>query len=69
MSELGIYQFWDFAHYENEIRWIPIPTLSVDNKELRISFENGTTFNYKLDSDVELWLDQLIFHDAYNLNL
>ncbi len=69
MSELGIYQFWDFAYYENEKRWIPIPTLSVDNKELRISFENGNTFNYKLDSDVELWLDQLIFHEAYILSL
>lgn len=69
MSELGIYQFWDFAHYENKKRWIPIPNLSVEKNELIISFENGNTFNYKLDSGVELWLDQMIFHEAYNLSL
>ena len=69
MSELGIYQYWDFAYYENERRWIPIPNLSIDDGEFIISFENGNKFNYKLDSDVELWLDQLIFHEAYNLCL
>lgn len=69
MSELGIYQYWDFAYYENERRWIPIPNLSIDDGEFIISFENGNKFNYKLDSDVELWLDQLILHEAYNLCL
>jgi hypothetical protein len=68
MSELGIYQYWDFAHYENEKRWIPMPDLSF-NKEFEISFENGNTFNYELDSDVELWLGQLIFYGTYNLHL
>lgn|GEM_PF-5322368 len=69
MSELGIYQYWDFAYYENEKRYIPIPNLSINNKELILSFENGGLFSYKLDSDVELWLDQLIFYGAYNLCL
>ena len=69
MSELGIYQYWDFACYENERRWIPVPNLSLDDGEFIISFENGNKFNYKLDSDVELWLDQLIFHETYNLCL
>nr|QNO52042.1 hypothetical protein HGMICNAC_00044 [Methanosarcinales archaeon ANME-1 ERB6] len=68
MSELGIYQYWDFAYYENEKRWIPIPELSF-NKEFKISFENGNTFDYELDSDVELWLGQLILYGAYNLSL
>ena len=69
MSELGIYQYWDFAYYENERRWIPLPNLSIDDGEFIISFENGNKFNYKLDYDVELWLDQLILHEAYNLCL
>lgn len=69
MPELEICQYWDFAYYENEKRWIPIPNLSIDDGEFIISFENGNKFNYKLDSDVELWLDQLIFHEAYNLCL
>jgi hypothetical protein len=69
MSELEIYQYWDFAYYENERRWIPIPNLSIDDGEFIISFENGNKFNYKLDSDVELWLDQSILHEAYNLCL
>lgn len=69
LSELGIYQYWDFAYYENEKRWIPTPNLSINNKELIFSFENGGIFSYKLDSDVELWLDQLILHGAYNLCL
>jgi hypothetical protein len=68
MSELGIYQYWDFAYYENEKRWIPIPKLSF-NKEFKISFENENTFDYELDSDVELWLGQLILYGAYNLSL
>ena len=68
MSELGIYQYWDFAYYENEKRWIPIPELSF-NKEFKISCENGNTFDYELDSDVELWLCQLVFYGAYNLSL
>lgn len=68
MSELGIYQYWDFAYYENEKRWIPIPELSF-NKEFKISCENGNTFDYELDSDVELWLGQLILYGAYNLSL
>ena len=68
MSELGIYQYWDFAYYENEKRWIPIPKLSFNN-EFKISCENGNTFDYKLDSDVELWLGQLILYGAYNLSL
>lgn len=69
MAELGIYQYWDFAFYENQKRWIPVPNLSIDNNELKISFENGNTFNNKLDSDTVLWLDQLIFYEAYNLCL
>ncbi len=69
MAELGIYQYWDFAFYENEKRWIPVPNLSIDDDELKISFENGNTFNNKLDSDTVLWLDQLIFYEAYNLCL
>lgn len=68
MSELGIYQYWDFAYYENEKRWFPIPKLSF-NKEFKISCENGNTFDYELDSDVELWLGQLILYGAYNLSL
>jgi hypothetical protein len=68
MSELGIYQYWDFAYYENEKRWIPIPELSF-NKGFKITFENGNTFDYELDSDVELWLCQLVFYGAYNLSL
>jgi D-hexose-6-phosphate mutarotase len=57
-----------FAYYENEKRWIPIPELSF-NKEFKISCENGNTFDYELDSDVELWLCQLVFYGAYNLSL
>ena len=68
MSELEIYQYWDFAYHENEKRLIPIPDLTF-NKEFKISFKNGNTFTYELDSDVELWLGQLIFYGAYNLSL
>ncbi len=68
MSELGIYQYWDFAYYENEKRWIPIPELSFNN-EFKITFKDENIFDYKLDSDVELWLEQLILYGAYNLSL
>ena len=69
MPELGIYQYWDFAYYEDEKRWIPTPNFSTSDKELTIFFESGGTFRYKIDSAVELWLNQLIFHGAYNLCL
>ena len=68
MSELGIYQYWDFAYYEDGKRWVPMPELSFNN-EFKIAFKDGSTFNYKLDSDVELWLEQLILYGAYNLSL
>ena len=68
MSELGIYQYWDFAYYEDGKRWVPMPELSFNN-EFKIAFKDGNTFNYKLDSDVELGLEQLILYGAYNLSL
>jgi len=65
---LNIFQYWDFAHYDDEKRYIPQPNITI-NDQIYVSFEHGNTIAYPLNSNMELWLNQLFLYEKFELNL
>ncbi len=57
---LGIIQYWDFAYYENGLRYIPVPEISIDNGTVTVCFENGSMITHEVDKAMEFWLSHVI---------
>ena len=66
---LGIVQYWDFAQYEDGARYIPMPDISIDNRIVTVSFENGSTITHELDEAMEFWLCHVISCSKFKLGL
>lgn len=66
---LGIVQYWDFARYEDGVRYIPMPNISIDNRIVTVSFENGSTITRELDETMEFWLCHVVSCGKFKLGL
>jgi hypothetical protein len=73
LSELTIYQFWDFETFENGERYFLIPDLEIDNirKKLHISFgaDSGLCSFHIESEDVKMWLEHVVYHGRINVTL
>jgi hypothetical protein len=65
---LSIFQYWDFAQYIDGKRYIPQPKITISDQIL-VSFIGGNTISYPLNSNMELWLNQLFLYEQFELAL
>jgi len=65
---LSIFQYWDFAQYIDGKRYIPQPKITISDQIL-VSFIDGNTISYPLNSNMELWLNQLFLYEQFELAL
>ena len=65
---LSIFQYWDFAQYIDEKRYIPQPKITIGD-QIFVSFSHGNTINYPINPNTELWLNQLFLYEQFELAL
>jgi hypothetical protein len=70
-AEIVIYQFWDYAVYDQGKRYIPKPRLSFTRTpELQVSFRQSRhKFIFPLDDSTRRWLEHVVLHGYFSVSL